>query len=576
MYKIVGKHLVYFLGLAFFMVDASIRMEIRTNGSGTVDGKIIVGQELNFDVIVDGISGSASTPTINGLDNFVARRTGMYMSSINGKTTTRYSYLVRIDKIGSYTIGPAAVMHGNHELLSNKINIDVVKDIVESAQQQVNTHGTESKAFLRLMIDRSSVVVGQKIGCTLRFYYQDPSLSLHNIGMPEFPDFDMQEVGKLESGTAEINGSQYRYAQWRWDMYPTKAGEFIIPAYHADYDTPTKDNHMLAGLFMFVNNRVDRKRVYSNAVTITVSSLPCCDHEVQAVGIFERISAEILPGVAKEGEGMILTIEIEGEGNLQNIKTPLLKLPESLKYYDSNNTIIAPRCSDELPKKRFEFIVQGMQCGDYEIPVQRFTFFDIEKNIYTTLCTSPLAVSIMPGSCITKKEITNPIDNFTNETTSLESLHEDSIADINTAGKWYPAAKRQPLPWWLFQLLFFIPFFYSIYLLTYKRFIALRYIIRRNAFQKIRKQINQSREMRDDKKLYSYFITFFKQLNEIYEIDTIENFLRIRGVPESQISLWNDFFESIIHAAYMQSDKENTDILCGIAQKWIDYLEKVI
>ena len=71
--------------------------------------------------------------------------------------------------------------------------------------------------------------------------------------------------------------------------------------------------------------------------------------QVHAVGSFERISADIKPSIAKEGEGMVLTIEIEGVGNLQAIATPKLSMPDALKYYDSNSTIIPPRYTDELP-----------------------------------------------------------------------------------------------------------------------------------------------------------------------------------------------------------------------------------
>src|SRR5205085_2139556 len=154
------------------------------------------------------------------------------------KSTARYSYQVRIDAIGSYILGPAVVTHQQQEFISNEARIDVVKDVGVATSNNKNNQSVESKAFLRLMVDSESVVVGQKIGCVLRFYYQDPSLSLHNISMPELPGFDIKEIGKLESGTAEIDGVSYRYAQWQWDMYPTKPGEFIIPAYNADYDIP--------------------------------------------------------------------------------------------------------------------------------------------------------------------------------------------------------------------------------------------------------------------------------------------------------------------------------------------------
>src|SRR5436190_9749937 len=180
-------------------------------------------------------------------------------------------------------------------------------------------------------------------------------------------------------------------------MYPTKGGEFLIPAYSADYEIPLKDNHLLGSFFMFMNNRTDRKRVYSNAVKITVDSLPHSNISAQAVGVFDNIHAQITPAVAKEGEGMVLSLEINGNGNMHAITTPVLHMPSALKYYDSNTTIINDD-DNECVKKRFEFIVQGMETGDWEIPEQSFVYFDINKQDYVTLKTSSLSVSIQPSS----------------------------------------------------------------------------------------------------------------------------------------------------------------------------------
>jgi hypothetical protein len=565
--KIVGNIVIGFLSLVTICLDARIVMELRTENGA--QNQVVVGQPFTLDVIIEDLYGSVQAPTIKGLNGFAARQSGTYMSSINGKSTARYSYQVRIDTVGSYVLGPAVLQHQQQEFVSNELRVDVVKDVtVVASQNNKGSQAAEAKAFLRLMVDSESVVVGQKIGCILRFYYQDQSLSLHNIGMPELPGFDIKEIGKLESGTAEIDGIPYRYAQWQWDMYPTKPGECMIPAHNADYDIPTKDNHMFGGFFMFANNRVDRKRVYSNAVSIKVSPLPHCDHEVHAVGTFERIFAEIKPGMAKAGEGMVLVIEVEGVGNLPAIAVPVLKLPKALKYYDSNNAIIAPKHSDELPKKRFEFIVQGIESGDFEIPEQLFNYFDIERNAYTTLRTSPLAVSIMPGVYSAKKDIITP--SSPTVPLSLIAESDEKIAGINGVGQWYPVAERKSLPWWLFQLLFLIPCVYLGYPFIVDKFIMLTgngaRLARRRAFKQARKKIDFAVNMGEDKNLYAIFMQLFQELGYDSHLSPFV----------SSTQQWSEFFERVTHAAYAQLDNKNSEELCRMAQEWIKRLEKII
>ncbi len=565
MVKIVGKVAVCMIVMCVAtFLNAGISMSLRTDGGSA--NQVVVGQPFTIDVVIDNVYGSVQAPVVKGLGGFTHGLVGMYSSSVNGKSTATYSYQVRIDTLGSYALGPAVTTHQQQELISNQVTVSVVKDLGIVAQKNKSNQGVPTKAFLRLMVDEETVVVGQKMGCTIRFYYQDSSLSLHNIGVPEYAGFDKKEVGKLETGTAEIDGAEYRYAQWRWDMYPTKAGEFIIPAYNAEYDIPIKDNHLLGSLFMFVNNRVDRKRVYSNAVTVKVLPLPHYDKTVHAVGSFERISAEIKPGIAKEGEGMVLTIDIEGSGNLSAINLSPLVMPKKLKYYDSNNSIIAPQHADELSKKRFEFIVQGMQAGDCEIPEQLFTYFDVERHAYVTLRTSPLAVSIMPGAVMVKKETPTHVVSSALEVS--ETVKND-IADINVIGEWYPVQEWEPLPWWVFQLLFMMPLIYSAYPIMWEKFIYLTgnsaRLMRRRAFKTARRKIIHCIQNNDAGTLYAIFTELFQQLDDIIDAS---------GVKKNQE--WNEFFERIMHAAYAQSDKKDIDQLCRMAQEWLERLEKTL
>lgn len=573
MLKIVGNIFIFFLSCSVALLNARITMEVRAEGLS--NNQVMLGKPFTIDVVIDEIQGSVSTPIIKGSDGCAMRLVGTYMSNINGKKLTRYSYTARIDKLGEYIIGPAVMHYQQQQVASNQVQVCVVKDPGITAQKNKGTnHNT--KTFLRLMIDTENPFVGQKVGCCLRFYYQDSSLSLQAVGIPELSHFDIKEIGKLETGTTEIEGVSYHYAQWRWNMYPTQSGEFIIPAYHADYDIPLKDNnsnHLLSGFFMFMGNRVDRKRVYSNAVTLKVSPLPYYAGQVHAVGSFERISADIKPSVIKEGEGMVLAIEIEGNGNLQAIATPKLIMPDYLKYYDSNSSIIAPEHNDEIAKKRFEFIVQAMKAGDYEIPEQSFTYFDCEKNAYTTLRTNPLTVTVMPGTNNLKKDIQPTIG-------PLQQQKDDELIDIDKEGPWYPVSDYKPLPRWLFKLLLFLPCLYILYPILIKQLAnimnnSIRWR-RRRALRYAYKKIEYCKKNNTTKELYSVFEKWAKEYDETITVHSIGNILQKSPMTIDLVTEWNIFFERIARAAYAQSDDKDNDELCRMAIQWLDHLEKKI
>lgn len=572
MLKTVGNIFIFFLSCTIVLLDARITMEIGAEGLNK--NHVMLGQPFTINVIIDEVQGAVSNPILKGFDGCSIRLVGTYMSNINGKTLTKYSYTARIDKLGEYIIGPATVQHQQQTMASNEVRVLVVKDpgVVAQKNKKVNVSG--AKAFLRLMIDTEAPFVGQKIGCCLRFYYQDPSLSLQAVGIPELSHFDVKAVSKLESGTTEIEGVSYQYAQWRWDMYPTESGEFVIPAYHADYDVPLKENsnHLLGGLFMFMGNRVDRKRVYSNAVTIKVLPLPFYPDPVHAVGSFERIIAEINPGLVKEGEGMILTIQLEGTGNLEAITIPKLTMPDSLKYYDSNSTIIPSSASDGIAKKKFEFIVQPMKAGDYEIPEQLFTYFDYEKNTYITLRTNPLSVSVMPGAMNAKKDV-QAISG------SLQSQKNDELVGINKTGPWYPIDRHDDLPEWLFILLFLLPCFYVLYPIFIEKVAMMAdkstRLRRKRSFNRAYKQIYFCKKNNIAKDLYPIFVQWIKEQDDIESIHSIRDMLQKTPTTIDLAAEWNIFLERIMQAAYAQSNDKDNGELCRMAIRWLEYLEKV-
>jgi oxygen tolerance protein BatD len=573
-----GNIFLLLVSMHVFFVDARVSMEART-ADGLRCESAVMGQPFLLEVTIDNVYGSVQTPTIEGIDTFFAKRTGTYMSSVNGKSTTKYTYQIRIDEPGTYTLGPAYLTHQQQNFVSNTVKMIISKDVPVVTKQK-NTKQSELKVFLRLMVDADHVVVGQKITGTLRFYYQDAQLNLAHIGQPELTNFDVKKMGNPVGGTVEVDGASYRYAEWKWDMYPTKAGEFLIPAYNADYELPVQNNRMLGGFFMFVNARADRKRVYSNAVKMTVDPLPPYDGRVDAIGTFENITASIKPAVAKQGEGMVLQLTIEGKGNMEALAAPVLIMPEGLKYYDSNSSVSEPADQDQCVKKQFEFIVQGMKVGDWEIPAQQFTYFDIEKKSYITVRTAPLGVSIMPSAYGNTPPI---VPNIKNDTQKVVVIQED-IMSLNTAGPWYPTVPRRSLPWWLFHFFVIAPLLYIGYPFVLKRFMVFAgnspRAKKRRAVRQARKDIQRCLSSGENKNLCAIFnqllVTLYGQRVDGVSYNGIQTYIDMVPFTDEELRQWNDFLHQITQAAYAASDNMIRHDLGRMAEQWIQRLEKLL
>ena len=71
--------------------------------------------------------------------------------------------------------------------------------------------------------------------------------------------------------------------------------------------------------------------------------------------------------------------------------------------------------------------------------------------------------------------------------------------------------------------------------------------------------------------LYSIFVELFQTTGT----HSIESIFQKKGLLDL-LNQWNDFFERITYVAYAQSNNNNTNELCGMAQQWLDRLEKII
>lgn len=556
-----------------------IRLAVSTS-DGITTNTCLVGQPFIVEVIIDGVQGSVPAPEIQGIEQFVSRRSGMYMSSINGVSTTKYTYQVRIDHPGSYTIGPARLIHNQQEMISDSVSITVSSDLQQSPSKNNKKTKSQSNVFLRLQVESDRVLVGQKITGSLRFYYRDQSLTLAHLSQPDVLGFDKEEMGKPLGGTEEINGVRYNYAEWKWNMYPTKPGEYVIPAYSIDYELPAHDKRSMGSFFMFMNIRPDRKRVYSNASTIIVEPLPPYKETITAIGSFKSITAEISPAVAKKGEGMVMALEIIGDGNTHVITAPILQLPEGLKYYDSNAIEYEPKTADELPKKRFEFIVQGIRAGDWEIPEQLFTYFDIDKRTYVTLRTSPLSVSIQPSPDKSSHISQTP---FLEERQKEDTII-NPLAALNTSGLWYPVARYSPMSWHVFFMLIIVPLLYCLYYYMSTNQLY-SYLLPESVRKKLlcrtlKKKIYDLHKRKKYELLRGYWIQFFAELyykpTALLLITDIEHYMILHGMQEYEVQQWRLFFERVSCAAYTLSlNDDNHNELYKESLQWINRLEQL-
>lgn len=517
-------------------------------------------------------------PEITGFENFEVTQAGMRVFSINGQATITHTYKVRIDNAGTYTIGPATMVLNGKPAQSQSINIIVGNEQLVDKDYMKKQQSEIKEAFLKLSVDRDKVYVGQRLKVTLSFYSKTQQAKLDRIEEPSLASFD---VGKREGPvtTSEvINGTMYTVLTWSWDLFPKQAGSLVIPACWADFESFSEADDQLSFFSPFFRFRAEHKRVYSNAATIRVRQLPAHKGKVHALGEFKSISAHINPSTAQEGEGMVLSIEIEGDGNLAALETlPLENMPNQMKWYDSKQYVKDTPGITGLPVKCFEYIVQGLKQGSWEIPPQQFTYFDVNHGVYKTLKTEPLKVKIKgarktsPSKKVEEQEEPKKVD------------VQEAGLPLNTWSSWRPTHQKDGMSWWLFFLLASIPLLWAIWALI--RFIIARqadFFKQQYAFKVARKQIKQAASKNRTQDLHTIFMELFAQRLQcapsIISQEIIEQVFNRANQPEEQMRAWEQFYSKVYEAAFYATHytEQQKKELFEQASVWVTKLEKIL
>lgn len=574
MEKIIGKLLCAISLLSFGVVEAAdptITVRLLSQDGEAIE-YVAVGEPFRVEVVMEGMGQAPKNLTIPGLDKINARRNGYYLTTINGVSSIKFNFQAQIDKPAVIPIGPVTVMHDDKEIKSNKLR--VIAKVDDSTTIQRKQKKDEIDAFLRFFVDKKDAVVGEKIVAKLRFYSRGQDIQVRQLNNRELPSFTMTTLEGPTQGQEIINGNTYQYAEWRWNLFPKDEGKLVIPAYSIDYDQVMQRSSQWSFLSLF-GTRMETKRVHSNAQVINVKPLPPHKGQLFLVGNVTEVTAELTPNTIKIGDAAILSIDIEGEGNIEGIeKIELRGMPDSLKYYDSKTVMVSNGKSGKLERKRFEFIVQGLKEGNWEIPAQTFSYYNVSQKAYEEKSTIPLQITIDPGALPN-----TPLDVQT--LTDKESeLTATDLGPINTKSPWNGTSAQRSLPWLLFFLLALLPILLFVgafaWGIIYHWYLQrVRYSF---AYKRAHEQLVIAQKNKDSRRIYYIMKAVIADRKKIpidqISPEIIHQILKTMGMSEHKLIEWDKFSIALQQQVFAYHDHKPE--LFAQAHQWLNEWEGLL
>lgn len=619
MVKIFGKifsKYIFFSILIFnsFCFSAKLELNILSLEGQKLD-KAGAGVPFVVEVVTEDVSGSQE-PKIEGIDDFYIGQRSFQMRMINGASSTKISYQVRIDGAGKYKIGPARLNVDGKDIESNIVDLEVSTDQIESPGQKIfskkrfrqadNYDGSadldekdnlsnNKEFFFKLFADKESVVVGEKINCVLRFYYLDGAdLTVDGVDSPAIKDakkIDPKNGGRAISGQQKVDGSLYNYYQWAFSVIPKKVGQMTIPATRLVMRVPVEQDDIFSNFASFFGHTNEQRVVFSNSLNIDVKNLPKYDGIVDAVGEFLHFSSSVDRAVAKAGDGVVYTLELEGSGDLDSVEIKELQdFPAGAKYYDSKRYVLDNSAKEGMRKKRFEFIVQGLNEGAFEIPGQTFTFFDVKSKKYKTLKSAPVGLKILPS--LAKEKVPYSVASPGSKFSDNISAAKDNIAvgqpgfEIKSIGfgENWRGKKDREMNFLFFIMILFLPVILCllIFFKKIKNKVSIfleKKSAKKGVYKRAIKNINALKKNNDYRQVYQIFIIFFSQFFDIEKSNITSDYIKQKlvesGVSEQQVLLWEDFFEKLMALGFYDNKIELADCknIFVEAISWINIFE---
>lgn len=478
---LISKFILIFLLFSVLGATPTIELEVsEQNATQEADGTLSyrVAQQETFFVSVTVKNGSqdGQEVKVEGLNQFhvLGQSQSSNMQIINNQVTSAQTiqYQVVAAQQGTFILGPARI-DGQDQAASKTIKIivgapgsDSARNVSSDKQTGHAKQQTPYTVVCKAQSDKKEVVVGEPLVVTLMIFVQG-RLSNVMLQPPTFPDFVVKEVKKEITKEAQINNVKGTLIEKKFVLFPLKTGKLAIKPFVVSFMVPMQRQRRRGqfGFFdedffssFFGEQRQVQKSAVSQELKIDVTAVPhISGKNIEGVGDFTSFKAAIDKTNAVANDPLLLTLTIEGKGNFDQITTPKLNVPDSMRWYESKTEINEDVTTQYVGgSKKYEFVIQCGDAGKQTIPAQTFTYFDTKTKTVKNLQTDPLVLNIQPRKGEESKAVAPALPSSTNEKPIQKPPERPS------AGQVLPKEEQEPptptaLNWYLFLLLALVP-----------------------------------------------------------------------------------------------------------------------
>ena len=370
-----GKILCLLLFLASIS-QASVKVSLNSPA-------IYQGDTVSYTITSDG--SDVEFPDLSGVAGFSVEGTSLSQSTriINGDRTQTFSktYILRLNK--SLIIPSFVVKVDGNEVKTKETKVEVLKPTASK---------NGAPFVLEIKLDKNESYVGEVVDLSIIFKQKSNAhADKLQLGEPKLENFWVKKV----EGNEQSSEGDYIVQKIHYKLFPQKSGEYTIPSLEAligkVVNRQRGGNFFNDPFFSSLTRELTWKKIYSNDLKIRVNALP---NGLELYGDY-RIKATIDKKSVHANKPVNLTINVEGEGNVDDIKKFELDIDNVIVYADEPK--ISSKLIGDIYQGDFSQKVALIADRNFTIPAISLEYFDKTTKTVQTITTKPIDIEVKGG-----------------------------------------------------------------------------------------------------------------------------------------------------------------------------------
>ncbi len=301
-------------------------------------------------------------------------------------------FVLRARAPGRYRIPSLNVIVAGQTYSTRSLFLDVTASPIGDR----NAPGAEAEdgVVLRAWLDTDTVYTGEQVTFHAEaMFSQDARFRLRRAPEYEPPTpsgFWVHELPDPERGTTRREGGQtYEVQRFQRGFFPMSPGRYEIPPARLQYE-------VRRGLLYAPQT----KEKTTDPIPLVV--LPVPDNAPSgftgAVGSY-RIRGHVQPERVPAGEAVVLSVDVEGLGNVKTLPPPALPDMPGIDVYPPSEDAELELTHGQIGGvKRFSWVLIPREPGQIELPELRYPYFDPELERFETATLASLSLEVTPGT----------------------------------------------------------------------------------------------------------------------------------------------------------------------------------